>query len=307
MKRIFFLTAVMMMSASAGAADGLKVLCTTYPVYQIARNVVQGRDSVSLQLMLPANMGCPHDYALTPQDMQTLTGAKVLIVNGLGLEEFLGAPVKRVNPGLVVIDSSEGAKDLLQYSGEEHGHAEEKGGQHGAAANPHMFASPRMASQMAATIAAGLAVVDPAGAALYRKNAESYAARMSKLSEECAALGKILKNNRIVAQHGVFDYLARDIGLEVVAVLQAHAGQEPSAADMLAIVQKVRSEKAGAIFTEPQYPAKVGNTIAKETGIPVAVLDPFATGPDNAALDLYETVMRRNLETLRTTLGVKEK
>ena len=312
-----------------------QIICTTFPMYQITRNVAQGRDAVDVQLMLPAQLGCPHDYALTPQDMQKLTGAKVLVVNGLGLEEFLGAPVKNANPGIVIVDSSEGIKNLLEYKDEdehheaEHDHHVESGDKenakhdahaknehhpehgdaehehHHSGTNPHLFASPHMTAILVENIAAGLSKADPEGAALYAKNAEAYAARMNRLADEFTALGKTLKNNRIVTQHGVFDYLSRDIGLEVVAVVQAHAGQEPSAAEILDIIKTVRDKKAGAIFTEPQYPVKVGQTIAKETGIPTASLDPVATGPENASLDYYETVMRKNMETLRATLGTK--
>ncbi len=138
------------------------------------------------------------------------------------------------------------------------------------------------------------------------KNAAGYAAKMDKLSDDFVSLGKRLKNNRIVEPHGIFDYLARDIGLDIVAVMQAH-GQEPSAAEMVQIVRTIKEKKAGAIFTEPQYPAKVGNTLAKESGIPVATLDPVVTGPDNAPLDYYEKVMRDNMKTLEETLGVKER
>ena len=110
-------------------------------------------------------------------------------------------------------------------------------------------------------------------------------------------------NNRIVTQHGVFDYLARDMGLEVVAVVQAHAGQDPSASEILAIVKTIKTKKAGAIFTEPQYPEAVGTTIAKEASIVAARLDPAANGPERAPLDYYEQVMRTNLSILEKTLG----
>ena len=65
------------------------------------------------------------------------------------------------------------------------------------------------------------------------------------------------------------------------------------------------AKQAGAIFTEPQYPAKVGAALARETSLPTATLDPVATGPDAAPLDYYETAMRQNMETLRATLGVQ--
>ncbi len=119
------------------------------------------------------------------------------------------------------------------------------------------------------------------------------------------ALGRTLANTRIVTQHGAFDYLARDMGLQVVGVVAAHAGQPPSAAQTLALVQTIRRLKAGAVFTEPQYPARIAQTIAREAGIPSAVLDSVAGGPVRAGLDYYETTMRRNMATLRVTLGTR--
>lgn len=307
----------------------LNVLCTTFPIYQIARNVAQGREGVDLQLMLPAGMGCPHDYALTPQDMRKLAGADVLVANGLGMEEFLGAPVQAANSKIVVVDSSAGIPDLLEYAPEpretaeepgrghdaeqdhdpnaeaEHGHEEHDHAHHHhhEGVNPHLFASPRQAARIALNVAAGLSKVDPEGADFYSRNAQAYADRLNVLADEMAAFGKTLKNNRVVEPHGAFDYLARDMGLEIVAVLRPH-GQEPSAAEMLELVRTIREKQAGAIFTEPQYPAKVGTTLARETGLPTATLDPVATGPDDAPPDYYETAMRQNMEVLRATLGV---
>jgi ABC-type Zn uptake system ZnuABC Zn-binding protein ZnuA len=301
------------LNMTGSASDkNLYVLCTTFPIYQITQNITQGRNTVNVALMVPSQLGCPHDYALTPQDMQKLSMADVLIVNGLGMEEFLGAPVEKANPKLKVADSSSGIKEILQFTEEkyeygrhdadEHDHDQNN---HHAGANPHLFASPRMAAKLAMNIAEALSRLDPAGTDTYLKNARLYADKLNKLADDFAALGKRLRNNRIVTQHGVFDYLARDMGLEVVAVVQAHAGQEPSASEMLEIVRTIKEKQAGAIFTEPQYPEKIGKTIAREAGIPWANLDPAATGPENAPLDYYETVMRKNLKTLGQTLGTK--
>ena len=315
----------MFVAVALGAATGWgaiqNVLCSTFPVCQLARNVAQGREGVNVQLLLPAEMGCPHHYSLTPQDMKKLAGADVFVVNGLGLEEFLGAPVGQANQELLVVDSSAGIPDVLQYAEEprEHGagHAEEAHEAHEEGeeahghshrhegANPHLFVSPRMAAKLALNIAAGLSKADPEGAGVYFRNANAYAERMNALAGEMSALGRRLRNPRIVQPHGVFDYLARDMGLEVVALLQPH-GQEPSAAEMIAIARIVREKNAGAVFTEPQYTAKAGQTIAREAGIPAAVLDPAASGPEGAPLDYFETVMRNYMEILSATLGVEE-
>jgi len=283
----------------------MRILATTFPMYQIARNISQGDDGIEVELMIPAEMGCPHDYALTPQDMHKLAHADVLIVNGLGMEEFLGVPINKANPRLQIIDSSRGIDQILQYSGGEHdeaGHGHRPSAhEHGA--NPHLFASPRMVALLAANIAKGLAGIHPAGADRYVANARAYGQRLNRLADEMAALGARLPNNRIVTQHGVFDYLARDMGLEVVAVVQAHPGQNPSAAEILDLVAAIKAQKAGALFTEPQYPEAVGTTIAREAGIVAARLDPVASGLEQAPLDYYEQAMRRNMTVLEQTLG----
>ena len=303
---------------AVAAEQTLHILATTFPLYQITRNITAGVDGVAVDLMIPAEMGCPHDYALTPQDMRKLAKAEVLVINGQGMEEFLGAPLRKANPNLIVIDSSQGIGQILQYTDmeEEHDHHRDAKGtahhdahhhgeheQHHEGPNPHLFASPRMAALLTGTIAKGLAERHSQGAALYTANGRDYAERMNRLADDLAALGKRLRNNRIVTQHGVFDYLARDMGLEVVAVVQAHAGQNPSAAEMRTLVKTIRLKKAGALFTEPQYPDAIGRTIAKEAGIIAARLDPVATGPERAPLDYYEQVMRTNLATLEKTLG----
>lgn len=284
----------------AGESVPTRILATTFPVYQLLRNITRGVPGVRIGLMIPAPAGCPHDYALTPQDMRRLSEADILVINGLGLEAFLGAPSARVRPDLKTVDSSKDTGDALRYTDGR----EPAGSGHGAL-NPHLFASPRRAARMAAGMGEQLAAQDPAHAALYRKNAQAYAQRLDQLADEFAALGKRLKNTRIVTQHGVFDYLAADMGLTVAAVVQDHETQAPSAADMLRLIKTIRESGAGAIFTEPQYPEKTGTTLARETGIPAARLDPVASGPENAPLEYYENVMRNNMRVLEKTLGTK--
>lgn len=278
----------------APPADARNVLCTTFPLHLFTRAIVQGREGVQVERLLPASLGCPHHYSLTPHDMRRLAEADVLVINGLGLEEFLGAPLRRANPTLRVIDSSRGAGTLPLPEDAPHGTR--------AAANPHLFASPRRAAQLVLHIAAELAREDPEGAERYQANARAYAEQLDRLADDMAATAAAFANRRIVQPHGVFDYLAQDIGLEIVGVTQPH-GLEPSAADFLALVDTVRARRAGAVFWEPQYPANAAQTLARETGIVAAPLDPVASGPEKAPPDYYEQVMRRNLDTLRETLG----
>lgn len=300
------LTALLLLPNPA-LARPLTILVSTFPIWQLTRNLTQGSTALDVALLIPANLGCPHDYALTPQDMRKLAEVDALIVNGLGMEEFLGAPLAQANPKITLIDSSAGIADLLPLESEHgHAHGEHQHGEHQHQTfNPHLFASPRMAALQAKAIAQALIKLAPAEKALLTRNASALDARLQTLAAECAATGKRLKNPRIVTQHGVFDYLARDMDLQIVAVIAAHPGQDPSAAEVLRLVERIRKEKAAAVFTEPQYPGGTAATLAKEAGVPLAELDPLASGPENAPLDLYERVMRQNLKTLSEILGSK--
>ena len=235
----------------------------------------------SAWIMIPAQMGAPR-YALT-RSMRPAK-AETAVINGPAWRIPRRAP-GQANRGPAGDRQSAGVDDLSPdrvrppAPGWHHDHDHDHPGV-ARAVNPHLFASPRQAARLVATIAGELARIDPEGASLYQANGHALGERLHRLADEFSALAGRLANTRIVTQHGVFDYLARDTGLAIVAVVQAHAGQEPSAAEMLAIVRTVREQRAGALFTEPQYPAAIGRTIAAEANIPAATLDPAATGPE---------------------------
>lgn len=310
-KRLSLFLVFLFLCFENGLAQGGQVshsvLVSTFPIYQIVRNVTSGSKFLNVQLMLPSEMGCPHDYALTPQDMQKIARAEVLVINGLGMEEFLGGPLKAANPQIKVIDSSQGIEELLFYEGD-HDHHHQKTHQHRGdhkRPNPHLFVSPKMNGRLALNIAKRLSELEPSESELYLRNAQSYSQGMSELMAEMVSLGKRLKNNRVVQPHGVFDYLFKDMGIKIVATLQPH-GLEPSPSEMRKIVNLIKKEKVGAIFVEPQYPKKTGEIISKETGVPLVTLDPCATGPQDATLDYFEKVMRNNMKILKDILGAHE-
>lgn len=73
--------------------------------------------------------------------------------------------------------------------------------------NPHIFAGPRQAAAMVYNIAAGLARVDPQGAAAYRAAAEDYAARLLSVGRRLAEVGACAPRKGIVLQHDALAYL----------------------------------------------------------------------------------------------------
>jgi len=286
-----------------GSQRGLRIVCTTYPVWLMTKAVVEGVREVRVERLLPAQAGCPHEYTVTVQDMQQLSRADVLVCNGLGLDEAIVEVFKKQRPNRPVVDASKGIPGLIrsalpEYA--EHALAEQT------TYNPHLFASPFQAAKMLGRIADGLGRVDARHSAAYHRNAERWAREYRQAGEELRAVAESLENRAIITQHGAFDYFARDIGLEIAGVITAHPGEDPSASEVLQLVRTVRQRHVGAVFTEPQYSSAIGTTVAREAGIPHGVLDPVATGPDEASPEYYVRAMRQNGETLQKVLGSKK-
>lgn len=293
---------LMLLAAVLAASEAPRVLATTYPMWLLTR--MAGAPRLQPTLLLGAGLGCPHDYALTPQDLAKVARAEVLVANGLGLEEFLGAPLAAANPRLQVIDAGVAvpAAELLAGGDEEAGHADHRPG---AARNPHLFASPRQAARIVRFLAGELARLDPDGADAYRSNAAAAGQRLDRLADEMKTALAAVPARRVVVQHDVFGYLARDCGLTVVAELQEHPGNDPSAAALAALVAAARTGGARAVLTEPQYPARIGEVVAREAGVALTSLDPLASGPADPPAGHYEAVMRANLAALLRVLGGK--
>jgi len=286
----FFIACMLAFAPSAGAADPLRVLTSFLPMEIFTRNVVGDAPGVTVVSMLPASMGCPHDYALTPGDMKKIASADLFVVNGYGMEEFLGEPVLRANPKLRIAETARAVPPI--HGG--HGHGD---------INPHTWVSPRNAILQVREIEKALSTARPASAGAFRRNADAYISRLSALAEEFETAAKTFRRRNIVTFHNVFDYLARDLGLTVVGEIETAPGQEPSAGEIRNLSRTIREKKVPVVFSEPQYSPKLAEALAKEAGVPVRVLDPVSTG--SPAPTAYEDAMRRNLSTLKEALSAR--
>ena len=280
----------------------LRIVTTILPVTIFTLNVVGQTPRVRVEMLLPPNLGCPHDYDLTPGEMKRISQAEVIIANGLGLEEFLGKPLKQANPRARMITATEG---IAALKGRETDHQPEKSkgaSAHDhpypeAAVNGHAWVSPKQAALMVRNIAEGLARLDPGRAEAYKANGKDYQKRLEKLFEKMKAVVGRSPNKKVLTVHNSFDYLARDIGWQVVGSIQPRPGVEPSPRDMARLIRMIKREGVAAIITEPQYPDKTAQTLARETGTAILPLEPVATG--QPAAETYERAMKANLEAMK--------
>ncbi len=265
------------------AIKPMRIAVSMYPLAVAALNVAGAEAGVTVETLDEAHGGCPHGRHLTPGDIQRLAAADVLILNGAGLDAYLDKALEPY-PRLAVIRTADGL-DLMRDAG---------------GANPHVWVSPALYQRQVEAIAAGLARADPARAGRYQANAAAYIGRLEALRERMRAGLTGLSRREIVTFHAAFAYFAREFDLAVAAVIELEPGVEPSARDLAEIIRTVRRAGIRALFAEPQYPARVAETVAAETGAKVYILDPVASGP--LLPDAYLRIMERNLDTLQRAL-----
>ena len=101
--------------------SGRDVAATTYPIWVLTREVANGT-GLNVTLLTPADAGCPHDYALTANDLLKI-GKKPLLLfaNGAGLDDHLCKAAMNVNKGIAVVDTSAGLEVVGDDDDHEHG------------------------------------------------------------------------------------------------------------------------------------------------------------------------------------------
>lgn len=293
------LTALLAACAPGRAAErtgGLRVTASFYPLYVAALNVVGDAPYVTLSLLAPPDTGCLHDYQLRPEDMIALDEADVLIINGGGLESFLDKALSS-RPDIPVVTAVDGLTLLAEEEETPHGEGADGHGP----VNPHAWVSITMYMTYVENIRDGLIAADAKNKEIYERNAADYLARLDALRGEMREALDGITCREIVTFHEAFGYFAEEFSLHVAAVIQREPGENPTPAELVETIEAVKASGARALFAEPQYQAEAAETIARETGARVYLLDPAVTGPMEACA--YEAAMRENMKVLKEALG----
>lgn len=276
---------------AATAQDSLQVVTSFYPIYILTLNITDGVEGVSVTNMTQPQTGCLHDYELTSEDMKTLEGADVLLINGLGMESFL-PEVQQQYPTLFIGDTSKGAYVLEAEDGHDHGQDDMP--------NPHIWLDPENAIRQTEVIRDTLSQKDPAHATQYAANADAFAQSLSGVIEQTKTLRQRPESN-VALFHEGFDYLAEICNLDSSAEIYADENQEPSAREMTEAAEDIREDRVQILLCAEDNGKKYADTLAAETGARVIVLDPLTSGEETK--DAYRLGMEENLRILSEALG----
>ena len=294
MKRFLAFLLVIILIPTFSAAETL--VTSFYPIWLLTLNLTQGLDHVTVMNLAAPTVGCLHDYQLQTADMKALSAADAFLVNGAGMEAFL-PEIVRAFPDLPVLTAADGIELLAEGDAVQIGEMEE-------AVNSHIWLDPLRTVRMAENLSEGLCTLLPSDRETISANLESWRNRMTLLDEQLQEGLKDLPRRDIVTFHEAFPYFANAYNLHVVAVVNKEPGEVLTPARMADLVREIRQLGFPPLFVEPQYTDLSAETLARETGSAVWVLDPVVTGPEkDVPLDYYETVMLKNMDVLIAALS----
>jgi ABC-type Zn uptake system ZnuABC Zn-binding protein ZnuA len=280
--------------ASSGAPDGaLRVVATTTVLADLVKQV--GGDDVSVTSLVPKG-GEVHTFDPTPSDLQGLTSADLIVMNGLGLDDWLAGIATDSGATAIVVELAEGLEGVTYLAGEAHADDE--------AVNPHLWLNVAYASKYVDRIIETLSDMDPEIADGVGARGEAYLARLAELDTSTRdRIGEIPEADRVIVSfHEAFPYFAAAYGLTVVGTIVDAPGQDPSAGEIAALVEAIRASGAKAVFGEAQFSPDLAEIVADEAGVAVET-HLYSDSLGDAPADTYEGMMRWNVDRVVGALG----
>ena len=268
------------------ASTGIRVVTTTTVFADMVKSV--GGDLVSVTSLVPKN-GDVHTFEPKPADIRAVAQADVLVMNGLGLDDWLEKTIANASrEGSPLVKLAVDLPGVALLSGDEAG-----------TQNPHLWLDVKYAELYVDRIVAALQGVDGVHGQQYERQGAAYRNRLDELDrwvrDQVVAVPQ--PDRKIVTFHDAFPYYAREYGITIVGVAVPAPGQDPSAGDTAALVEAIKAAGVKAIFSEAQFPAKLVEQLAAETNARV-VADLYDDSVGDPPLATYEGIVRWDTQQL---------
>ncbi len=265
------------------------IAVSIYPLWYFTQSIVG--DLHRVQMIIPAGAE-PHDYELTPQNIIDLHSSSLLVVNGGGVEPWLADMNNKDGEGPSVVIAGQ---DLIRDTIGEDGSS---------IADPHVWLSPVLAQAQVRTIRDALIAIDPEHSNTYTSNADGLLRRLETLDGAYRTGLSQCTRRTFITSHAAFGYLANEYGIRQLSIAGVDPEGEPTPDDMAKIIAFAKKEGVNTIFFEELLGPKVSETIARETGASLRVLNPIEglTADEIMEGKNYVTEMESNLLELRRAL-----
>ena len=286
-KSVLFVSTFSLLSFFSYAQAEIKVIASIKPIHSLVSYVMDG---VGTPEILVDGSSSPHSFQLKPSHAKMLQNADLVFWIGEDLETFLETPLDSIATNarkIAIMELSdiqllefrekhifEDHDEHVEEDGhdehvEEDGHDEHNHGEF----DIHFWLDPEIAKVIVKNIARELSKIDVANKSIYKANAVKAIEELDALIT--ATKLKINTNASYVVFHDAYQYFEKRFGIEVLGALSVNPEILPGAKQLAEIREVIQHEKVNCIFSEPQFNPSIANTIAQDTGVKSAVLDPL--------------------------------
>ena len=275
--------------------EKIMVLTSFYPLYEFTKEI--GKDRVDVSVLVSPGVE-PHDWEPTIKDIQKIQKADLIVINGLGFEQWVD-DVNVINQQVKMLDTSFGITPIrINHSSiEEDKHGDEEGDQN---FDPHIWLNPQTIKIQVINIASSLKGLDPENSEYYAENARQYLEKIDSADKEIREeLAQCTKKD-FIAFHDAFSYFAKEYSLNQHTVVSSlNPFGEPSPRNIENVINLARELDIKIIFTEEFVNPKMSQVIADELGGRVLVLSPLEIEKEGEA---FLERLLENKENLKMVL-----
>ena len=276
----------------ASGGSGKKKVVTSFTIIaDMAREVAGDAAEVESITRPGAEI---HGYEPTPKDIVKAQQADLVLSNGMNLEVWFQKFLQNVKdvPSAII---SEGIEPMGITEGPYTGKP-----------NPHAWMGADNAMIYIDNIAKALSEHDPANAATYAANAETYKqelrAALEPLRQQITAIPE--DQRWLVTCEGAFSYLARDFGMKELYLWPINADQMGTPKQVRNVIDGVRDHQIPVVFCESTVNTAPAEQVARETGAHyggVLYVDSLSEpdGPVPSYLDLLRVTTQTVAEGLQ--------
>jgi manganese/zinc/iron transport system substrate-binding protein len=237
-------------------AQKLQVVTTTTMISDAVEQV--GGNRVHVNGLMGPGVD-PHLYKPAASDVIKLSRADIVFYNGLALEGKMADLFTRLSlqgKPIYAVTRNISKSKLLKPEGV-NGHWD-----------PHVWGDPGLWIECVALIAEGLIKSDPDGQTTYDKGKNDYTEKLKSLKVwGVKNVNKIPSNNRyLITSHDAFNYFGKAFGFQVVGVQGISTVAEAPLADIIHIVDFIKSKKIPAIFVESSVSPATIKRISQDSG-----------------------------------------
>ena len=291
------------------AASDLKVVVSIKPFHSLVSSVMQ---EVSEPALLINGNNSPHTYSLRPSVAVKLQNANLIFWGGENLEGFLAKPIHSLaagarvvsfedTPGLILHPFRSGKEwqELDPESENDQDHLKKQEIHRLPGNDPHIWLDPLNAQKITQNLVRILSEIDPENAQTYHSNGKKTILRLSDLNIQLETKMSSVSSKSYIVFHDAYQYFEKRYRLNPITSVAGSSGHSISVGRLIDIRKKIKNKNVICIFTEPQFPPKLVQTVISGTAVKKGILDPIGSsispGPE-----LYFTLLKNISHSIST-------